>query len=503
MSKFLLFGIHITLSVVLCCAGCCAVIFPGTAVLAQETADFDKWTQADLNEIGVYVKKLLTDIRNSTDTARNELLAKTLAALSKIAASEEVKPAVRYNAVLVIGQLVQKEAEASGTPPTPYSAALPYLVETYQNGNTPEYVRVGALLGIVRHAYCGIADQNLRQTVIPNLLIGAVMSGRPTEEGGSQGSREVIDWSRRIALEGLGALKSADAKIVDTLLNIMEGEKDSFDMRTLAAKTFGDLDLKDAASRVDGAKIGNALLALTKSFFGGELVKVTTLREDFYPEVRRDREEKEELELRREEAKRRGRPLPSEPRQPRRDPRLDRLENDPDYKTLSAEQKEAVREMIIEMKLSLQNIRYGITGAVTGKVSAGIRPVLQDDNEVAGKLDLLVRGIDLFLVLLDEGPPMLPEKKVPGAAKTTSKSSSTTKSKSRGGTSEEDYERQQEAGMRNSGPSSNKPGEKDDDFKVNLSIIQKGLKAALAALEAGKEFPKPLVEPIEKPLSRY
>lgn len=60
-------------------------------------------------------------------------------------------PALRYNAVLMLGDL--NEFEASGTKlMKPLPAALPDLIKLLTDPNQPDYIRVAALVGALRHA---------------------------------------------------------------------------------------------------------------------------------------------------------------------------------------------------------------------------------------------------------------------------------------------------------------------------------------------------------------
>ena len=135
----------------------------GAFVPAQTTTDFTVWKDAQNAEaVPDWARRMLErDFRNVVGTARDELLASTLAKLKEIASDNDVVPSTRYNAILVAGQLVSV-APSPGTPPVAYADALLYLIEVYQTPDTPHYLKYGALLGIVRHATSELISSNKR-----------------------------------------------------------------------------------------------------------------------------------------------------------------------------------------------------------------------------------------------------------------------------------------------------------------------------------------------------
>jgi hypothetical protein len=256
-----------------------------TAVQAQATTDILSWKDAKAEDVHRLASTMLIRFRDVTGTVREELLDKTLSALKDIVADSDVVPSTRYNAILAVGQLVSTEATPGGNLPVAYPAALPYLIDVYQETDLPQYVKYGALLGIVRHTHCGI-DSSQQEKVI-DLLLKTVMTESPLRATESD-EPAVWDWFRLTALEGLTALKTAGAngKVVAELLSLINTKSQELDelrnrngkftrkdweqmrraveLASQAVKTLGDIDYKSATD-VDAKKMTDAFIALTKS----------------------------------------------------------------------------------------------------------------------------------------------------------------------------------------------------------------------------------------------
>ena len=243
---------------------------------AQGTTNFAAWKEAkNADDISEWARRLLIrDFRDVSGPAREELLAKTLFALKEIAADSNVVPSTRYNAILTIGQLVSQEANpGSGNLPAAYPAALPYLLDLYQEAEAPHYLQYGALLGIVRHTICGMEPAQ-RDRVI-DLLLETIITEHSVSEialdlGTVPLESAVWDWFRLTALDGLSALKTAgmNGKVVTELLSVItnksqeledlcrrqdlftrgewEQTRRAMELASKAAKTLGDLDYPSA-----------------------------------------------------------------------------------------------------------------------------------------------------------------------------------------------------------------------------------------------------------------
>ncbi len=92
--------------------------------------------------------------------AQQHLTNLTLKAM-RVIAQGNYHPAVRYNAVLILGMLDEKVAGAAGVPPVPLPAAANELLELlekdqFNDVKVPASIKLGALVGLERHARFGI-----------------------------------------------------------------------------------------------------------------------------------------------------------------------------------------------------------------------------------------------------------------------------------------------------------------------------------------------------------
>ena len=254
----------------------------GTFVSAQTPTDFTSWKDAkSADSVPDWIGRMLRDFRSITGPPRDELLVHTLSALKEIVADADVVPSTRYNAILAAGQLVSTEP-TPGNLPVAYSAALPYLVDVYQEPDFPSYLKYGALLGIVRHTLCGI--DHSQQDKIIDLLLGTVT----TEVELDDVTPAVWHWFRRTALDGLTALKTVgtNKKVVTELLAVIERKsqeleelcrspniltreqwewtRQTTELASQAAKTLGDLDYR-SASHTDAEIMTDVFIKLTKA----------------------------------------------------------------------------------------------------------------------------------------------------------------------------------------------------------------------------------------------
>jgi len=111
-------------------------------------------------------------------------------------ASANFHPAVRVNAMLMVGRL----NAPGGNPPVPLPQALPPMVRALRDPQQIDGVRVAALIGILRHARAGISDADARKAVADTAADLAASTPPPgrTPEGHA--------WMRSRAVEILGAM---------------------------------------------------------------------------------------------------------------------------------------------------------------------------------------------------------------------------------------------------------------------------------------------------------
>jgi len=392
---------------------------------------FARWTDPNIAaRVRGYANDLVTqDLKNLDAAPRDYLLNLSFDTLGKMVADRTITPTARYNAILTIGLLNQREAASNNALPVPYAVALGYLVKEYENQDNPDYIQYGALVGIYRHALLGIADAKMKDETLPQLMRKIIEDGKPTTR--TPDEQELLDCSRLRALDTLGALKSVGSnhEVVDLFLRVMADEKETLEMRCYAARKLADLRFKDreAGLPLNSQKIASALFDLTKAVCDIELRNIEDARN-------------------KAKAKTGGGAISVG-----RGTTLSGLEDeDPDFALLSAEAKHEVTVAVRRIKSELANINWGIRGAsFTGAAAIGILPELPSDDPLFRKLNDTSRAIRLLFQDLEQGPPDKP---------TTTGTSSGSRSPATSGTT--------------SGPGTASTAPDPNALKVNLSNIR-------------------------------
>ena len=162
-------------------------------------------------------------------------------------------PAVRFNAMLAIGELTQ-EPEGHTSPP-PLSDALKVLVAGVKNRDLPDCVRVAAMIGILRHVEAGIDDDDARKSVAGVML--NVSAGELKLK-----NQRVQDWLLGQALTGLGLLGSVGDNQVafQALVKAIGDPKCTLSVRSIATEALAQLDYSDAG----GINVDNAAAMLAR-----------------------------------------------------------------------------------------------------------------------------------------------------------------------------------------------------------------------------------------------
>jgi hypothetical protein len=228
------------------------------------------------------VKKLLWD--SSNDALKRDLTNMAFKAMGRIVLSSEpppYHPAVRYNAILVIGLLDEQyaiEGGAGARPPKPLPAANTALTKIVGGSATsdrfPAPVVLGALIGLERHAKYA--------TSLPPQSVAA-MSAALLKFVNQDKSAHKLDpdahaWLRLRAASALANLGTVGDKnaVHDAFVNLI-GNAKSLDDRCLAAAYLGRLNYnpdKDDATqdvKIDAAAAKSALFELAKDLSADEL----------------------------------------------------------------------------------------------------------------------------------------------------------------------------------------------------------------------------------------
>ena len=214
----------------------------------------EKITVRPLAEIPLRRQELYKDFRKcKVDAVHKHLNSLTLRAMLTIASTDEdgtYHPAVRHNAMLIIGDLNEREGSSIGSnrgPPDPYAAALPILLEEVVNPKRIDAVRSAALVGLLRHAKMDrFRDPQQRwnqaeRTKIFESVMPLASSQQPPEGRSLAGHT----WMRRRAVEILGNLDAAleGDELISLLDQIAGGTKESLALRADAAHALGRITL--------------------------------------------------------------------------------------------------------------------------------------------------------------------------------------------------------------------------------------------------------------------
>lgn len=231
-------------------------VLAGEQSVEQNRARMDYWfkrivfpemTQLDTKSLSELPELRSTFARDyfqraQKSPAAHAYLTQTAFAELKYIAENNFHPAVRYHAVLMIGQLNSSEAVLLGSPkspPVPYQPALDYLLSVYQDDKQIEAARVAALLGISRHAEllgAKMPEEDRNKVIDTMLTTLDAEPGNRTAEGHA--------WIQRRAIEVLGIFQNVGAggKVAQKLRDILEDETASVAMRCAAAVAYGKLD---------------------------------------------------------------------------------------------------------------------------------------------------------------------------------------------------------------------------------------------------------------------
>ena len=218
---------------------------------------FPRWTLAkNFQSISDFVKEWRQFVANAKGESHKTLLELTMTSMKDFVSDSEYSPAVRYNAILVIGLLNEQEPEG-GRKSVLLPEALPILLENLKDPNQIDAVRVGALVGLVRHCQAIGSDPAGNPSVTRELLKIA----KESDHAGRSPAGHA--WMRVLAIDGLGALKQVGTanEVADALAAIVADKSAKINVRTAAVKALGGLNYAEGAS---GLKVKDLAVAVAQ-----------------------------------------------------------------------------------------------------------------------------------------------------------------------------------------------------------------------------------------------
>ena len=157
-------------------------------------------------------------------------------------------PAVKVNALLMIGKLDLKQGKANSHAPIPLPEGMKFLVNVMRSTKLPSYLKPVAMVGLERHALLDSQLKNKASDEERKALQGicvSLLGGKPAE-----GGEDLDYWMKRKAAKILGFYRSPgpENKIANALINTVNDEDARTWLRYEAIEAYSKLRFPDDAS---------------------------------------------------------------------------------------------------------------------------------------------------------------------------------------------------------------------------------------------------------------
>lgn len=224
-------------------------------------------------------EKYFGNYRYIKETPIQEFFTKlTLKNMREIAAGN-YHPAVRHNAMLIIGELNDREVPAVGpkVAPEPMREALTVMAEELKKPGTPDAVRVACLVGMLRHAELDAKRPPERRlpdvfrNEITKTMLAIVNQQISRDSPGYDGRM----WMKRLAMDILGAFGAVGEgdKVYTTLDALVGDEKAPTSLRLSAAVTLGRLTYPPTL-KVDATALAAKIASVATAAVQDELARI-------------------------------------------------------------------------------------------------------------------------------------------------------------------------------------------------------------------------------------
>jgi hypothetical protein len=238
-----------------------------------------RWTvEENLNSLPKYRKELQTQFNTVKRGPVHDWLLDLVLQFMRRMLQESRPPALRVNAVLTIADLNTVDSTSASQPTVPSTEALSALLDVLNDQSEVDAVKIGALIGLARHARLvqdpqvprtGMGDPQVRQQqVIPAMVALAQTKADPKR------SPEGHAWMRALAIDVLANLRAAGAQgeIANTLGGVVAEDPGAPIPRVAAAKALGYLDYSGVAG-LDPMPLAIALTGMAAKACRAELEK--------------------------------------------------------------------------------------------------------------------------------------------------------------------------------------------------------------------------------------
>lgn len=150
---------------------------------------------------------------------------------------ENYHPVVKYNAMLIIGQLNSQVVltDEGRTVPVPLPAALTFMVNAIQSGAETDAILLASWIGVLRHVRLNRLNQNIAGSDIVTIAGEAMkLLNQATPPANRSAAGHV--WLQRRVIDVLAMIGQDDQKILPKILSIMRDEKAAMSLRLTAAR---------------------------------------------------------------------------------------------------------------------------------------------------------------------------------------------------------------------------------------------------------------------------
>lgn len=253
-------------------------IVMGRLRLANNQQVFESWyreyvfpamaSRQHLGEIYQHRKELANDLQRAADSETHQFLRELAYEEASQRVTGNYHPAVRFNAMLIIGNLNQVELKrAERLPPVRLPQAFDFLLDELQKPDQLEVLQLGAMLGIERHLRLvreRPQDQPIpgaQKAEVVDLMQAMASETSPPDER----TQEVHTWLRRRALEVLGTVGQVgeDREVFNLLVDLVSDPDEPTALRCTAARVMAGLDYTEVdVSDVKPAETAQKLGAL-------------------------------------------------------------------------------------------------------------------------------------------------------------------------------------------------------------------------------------------------
>ena len=195
--------------------------------------------------LGAIRRSLRDTLRKATSKQAHDhlnlLTRRYMHGLAKHSEKGNFHPAVRYTAMLIIGDLNQQmTSSTSAKPPVPLRKSLPIMLKELDDPKQIDHVRIAALVGIFRYSRLSKNMPQTTKTRVITPMLDIVQENEPPEGR----KADVHLWIQRRAVDVLGAVRSVgpNGAVATALDKLVTSTEAHLMLRCGAAEALGRLN---------------------------------------------------------------------------------------------------------------------------------------------------------------------------------------------------------------------------------------------------------------------